>query len=67
MNMHTVVSFSAMDMVVGSAVLFALVFLVAWLASPKIRLWVERPKYRFQTNLQSYDQASLKDEGSNLL
>jgi hypothetical protein len=48
---------TAMDLIVGLAVLFALVFLVAWLISPRLRAWVERPKYRFQQNIRLYDQA----------
>jgi len=47
---------TAMDAIVGLAVLFAVVFLAAWLLSPRLRLWVERPKYRFQANVRSYDQ-----------
>ena len=47
---------TAMDAIVGLAVLFAMVFLAAWLLSPRLRLWVERPKYRFQANVRSYDQ-----------
>jgi len=47
---------SAMDFVVGLAVLFAVVFLAAWIISPRLRAWVERPKYRFQANVRAYDQ-----------
>jgi hypothetical protein len=47
---------TAMDAIVGLAVLFALVFLAAWLLSQRLRLWVERPKYRFQANVRIYDQ-----------
>jgi hypothetical protein len=46
----------AMDVIVGLAVLFAVVFFVAWLLSPRLRAWVERPKYRFQANVRTYDQ-----------
>ena len=52
----TMTGLTAMDDIVGLAVLFAMVFLVAWLLSPRLRLWVERPKYRFQANVRSYDQ-----------
>ena len=48
---------SGMDIIVGLAVLFAIVFLVAWLISPRLRVWVERPKYRFQADVRIYDQA----------
>jgi hypothetical protein len=38
-------------------VLFAVVFLAAWIVSPRLRVWIERPKYRFLADVQSYDQA----------
>jgi hypothetical protein len=47
---------TAMDFIVGLALLFALVFLVAWLFSPRLRAWVEHPKFRFQANVRAYDQ-----------
>jgi hypothetical protein len=47
---------TAMDLIVGFAVLFAIVFLAAWLLSPRLRAWVERPKYRFQEDVRAYDQ-----------
>ena len=61
MNMHdgmagSVAQFSAMDLIVGLAALFAVVFFAAWLLSPRLRAWVERPKYRFQANVRSYDE-----------
>ena len=61
MNMHdgmagSVAQFSAMDLIVGLAALFAVVFFAAWLVSPRLRAWVERPKYRFQANVRSYDE-----------
>jgi hypothetical protein len=61
MNMHdgmagSAIQFSAMDLIVGLAVLFAVVFFAAWLVSPRLRAWVERPKYRFQANVRSYDE-----------
>ena len=46
-------------MITGIIVLFAIVFAVAffvvWLIRPELRAWIERPKYRFQSNVQSYD------------
>jgi hypothetical protein len=61
MNMHegmtgSVAQFSTMDLIVGLATLFAVVFFAAWLVSPRLRAWVERPKYRFQANVRSYDE-----------
>ncbi len=46
----------AMDIIVGLASLFAVLFVAAWLFSPRLRAWVERPKYRFQANVRSYDE-----------
>ena len=46
----------AMNIIVGLAVLFAVVFFAAWAASPQIRRWLEKPGYRFQENAQSYDE-----------
>jgi hypothetical protein len=48
--------FSLMDAIVLVAVLFAAVFCVAWLARPDLRAWIERPKYRFQKDVQDYDR-----------
>jgi hypothetical protein len=45
-----------MDLIVGLALLFTLAFLAAWLLSPRLRAWVERPKYRFQADVRAYDQ-----------
>ena len=61
MNMHDgmagpVTQLPAMDLIVGLAALFAVLFFAAWLLSPRLRAWVERPKYRFQANVRSYDE-----------
>jgi hypothetical protein len=42
----------AMDAIVLVAVVFTLVFLIAWLASPRLRIAIERPKYRFLADLE---------------
>ena len=55
MNMDHAAALSAMDAIVAIAVLFAMVFFAAWLLSPRLRRWVEQPKYRFQANLQALD------------
>jgi hypothetical protein len=47
---------TAMDLIVGLSVLFAIAFLAAWIISPALRAWVERPKYRLQENMRRYDQ-----------
>lgn len=44
------------DVIVFSSIAFALLFFIAWLVRPELRAWIERPKYRFQANVQSYDQ-----------
>lgn len=41
--------------IVFAAILFAALFFAAWLVRPDLRAWIERPKYRFQRNVQSYD------------
>ena len=51
----TMFHLTAMDVIVGLAVLFAVVFLAAWLISPRLRAWVERPKYRFQADVRAAD------------
>ena len=48
------------DIIVFSAIAFAAVFFVAWLARPDLRAWIERPKYRFQANVQNYDHSRPK-------
>ena len=47
---------SLMDAIVFVAGVFAVVFLVAWIVSPRLRGWIERPKYRFLADVQSYDK-----------
>ena len=55
MNMHG--SMGALDFVVMAAILFAAALCVAWLLSPTLRVWIERPKYRFLANVEGYDRA----------
>lgn len=43
------------NLIVFSAIGFAVVFFVAWLVRRDLRAWIERPKYRFLSNVQSYD------------
>jgi len=45
-----------MDFIVLIAVLFVLVFVAAWACSPTLRAWIERPKYRFLADVESYDR-----------
>jgi hypothetical protein len=46
-----------MDAIVLTAIVCAAVFIAAWLLRRDLRAWIERPKYRFQANVRSYDQA----------
>ena len=52
------------DLIVFSSVGFVALFFVAWIARPDLRAWIEKPKYRFQANVQSYDQAQKAAEES---
>ena len=52
MHSMTGASFNAMDAVVGVAIALALAFVVAWLVSPKLRVRLEEPKFRFQERLK---------------
>jgi hypothetical protein len=50
----------AMDLIVLVAILFAVVFIAAWASSPTLRVWIERPKYRFLADVEAYDQVIKK-------
>ena len=50
-------SFDAMDAIVLGVLLFTVIFFAAWLMSPALRTWIERPKYRFLSNVEGYDRA----------
>jgi hypothetical protein len=52
-----------MDAIVLATVLFAFAFFAAWLLSPGLRTWIERPKYQFQGNLERYDEARRREGG----
>jgi hypothetical protein len=45
-----------MDAIVSLAGVFAVVFVAAWAVSPRLRVWIERPKYRFLADVQEYDK-----------
>ena len=55
-DMPMTMTVSLMDVIVLIVGVFAVVFLVAWSVSPRLRVWIERPKYRFLADVQSYDQ-----------
>ncbi len=52
------------DVIVLLSIVFAVIFFAAWLIRPDLRAWIERPKYRFQSNVQSYDQARRTESDS---
>ena len=60
MNM-TMLNLSAMDAIVALAMLFAVVFVAAWAASPRLRAWIEKPNYRFQQNARIYDEGLMSE------
>jgi DNA-binding transcriptional MocR family regulator len=45
------------DIIVLSSLAFALAFVAAWLCSPGLRAWIERPKHRFHQAATEYDLA----------
>jgi hypothetical protein len=47
---------TAMDWIVLIAVIFAVVFVAAWIFSPTLRAWIEQPKYRFLADVEDYDR-----------
>jgi hypothetical protein len=55
-------SMMAMNWIVLAAIVFALAFLGAWLLSPNLRTWIERPKYRFQAAVERYDRETAARE-----
>jgi hypothetical protein len=44
------------DAIVLAAIVSSVVSVAAWLLRPDLRAWIERPKYRFQANVGSYDR-----------
>ena len=55
----------AMDIIVSLAIAFTILFVAAWLVSPTLRAWIERPKYRFLADMQTYDQIRRAAHGSD--
>jgi hypothetical protein len=45
------------NVIVCASLALAVVFMVAWVAKPQLRAWIERPKYQFQDAVQGYDRA----------
>jgi hypothetical protein len=50
-----------MNFIVLAAVVICMVFVAAWAVSPNLRMWVERPKYRFLAQTGSYDAKTCDD------
>jgi hypothetical protein len=51
------------DLIVGASLLLALMFTAGWAVSPRLRAWIERPKYRFQDALRDYDRSHHEPRG----
>jgi hypothetical protein len=45
-----------MDFIVLAVLIFVVVFFAAWLSSPALRKWIERPKYRFLADVEDYER-----------
>jgi hypothetical protein len=56
MNMDMAQPPGVMDAVVFGAVAFALLFTLTWALSPRLRGWIEQPKFRFQETVQEFDR-----------
>jgi hypothetical protein len=51
-------------LIVCASLVLTLAFLVAWMASPALRVRIERPKYRFLHDVSAYDRVRrLSSEG----
>ena len=57
---------TAMDVIVALALFFAVVFVVAWSVSARLRAWIEEPNYRFQRNARKYDENLSERNGSTV-
>lgn len=52
------------DLIVWLSVAFAVAFAAAWVWRPDLRAWLERPKYRFQAQVQEYDRHWTTGDGA---
>lgn len=52
------------DIIVLASVVFTVAFVAAWMVSPGLRAWIERPKHRFQDALREYDRAERRSRES---
>ena len=46
-----------LDIVVFAAIAFSVIFAVAWILSPPLRQWIEKPKYQFQRNVERHEES----------
>ena len=60
MNMQP--SIGLFDFLVFGAVAFAVLFTIAWALSPKLREWIEQPKFGFQEKLRFQDNINKEDK-----
>lgn len=49
------------DFIVVASVIFTVAFVAAWWRRPRLRAWIERPKYQFQDAVRGYDRAQRPD------
>jgi len=44
------------NFIIGSSVILALAFVIAWIISPELRRRIESPKHAFQDQLERYNR-----------
>ena len=49
------------DLIVLASVVFTVAFIVAWVVSPALRAWIERPKHRFHDLSRGYDRSRQRE------
>jgi hypothetical protein len=52
--------FDWLDGIVFLSAAFVVFLTVAWSLSPGLRIWIERPKFRFQESVQEFDRENLR-------
>jgi hypothetical protein len=50
------------DVIVLASLSLALAFVAAWVISPGLRAWIERPKHHFHEAAKEYDLAQHRDQ-----
>ena len=56
MNMESA-GMGALDLIVFAAMAFTALFAIAWGVSPGLRVWIEKPKYQFQRDVEEYEES----------